>query len=147
MYLLETVVQSARLVTPLFQTVFNIDPPEGTSFTPQQSIAKHYKVRGALHWFLAGVSRLSFVYPTLQRMWIVQQTMMLVPGRICKFFQGNQNETAPKELWFLKVPRKKGSCVLFIFKETLNAIRKVQQMWIFENFDTAYYARIAVFCQ
>lgn len=46
----ETVVQSAHLVAPLFQTVFNIDPPEGTSFTPQQSISKHYKVWSALRW-------------------------------------------------------------------------------------------------
>ncbi|NWR64713.1 RTEL1 helicase, partial [Bucorvus abyssinicus] len=31
-------------LSDIIQTVFNIDPPEGTSFTPQQSISKYYKV-------------------------------------------------------------------------------------------------------
>jgi len=43
--LLETVVKYFHLFTSIFQTVFNMDPPEGTTgFRPHQSISKYYKV-------------------------------------------------------------------------------------------------------
>lgn len=47
--LLETVVKSFHLFTSIFQTVFNVNPAEGTTgFMPHQSISKYYKVWDAL---------------------------------------------------------------------------------------------------